>query len=174
MTEPRQIATVRDYDGLIEALRARALEIGATREAIDEVGGLQKGYAAKVLAPSAVKGLGRMSMGPVLGALGLMLVVVEDVAAMAKYSSRLGIGQRAYMLNGVQNRPIILKFSRRHMRKLGKLSAAGRMKKMPKWKRSRVARQAAKARWRKPRVVEITAEPARSAARDPRNSRRTA
>jgi hypothetical protein len=154
MTAPgRQIAIVRSYDELIDALRARALELGATREAIDDVSGLQKGYSAKVLAPAAPKGLGRISMGPILNALGVMLVMTEDADAIARYTKRLGTGNLSYMLNGAKNAPVIFKFSLRHMKKIASRSAAGRMKKIPAWKRRAIARKAARARWRSIRAA---------------------
>src|SRR5262249_53491548 len=110
MTEPRKLGVVRSYDELVEALRARAFELNATRDAIDEVAGLQRGYSAKVLAPGTPRCLGRQSMGPLLGALGVMLLVVEDEKAMERYGHRVKGGNRSYMLNGVKNAPVILKF----------------------------------------------------------------
>lgn len=191
MTSPRQLATVRSYDELIAALRARSLELNATREAIDEVAGLQKGYTAKVLAPAAPKGLGRISMGPLLGALGVVLVMVEDAESRAV--KRVGGGKLSYQLNGAENAPVILKFSRRKMRKMALASAAARMKKIPASKRraiarkagkargskcgperlSEVGRMAAKARWSKPKLVEITASQAQPEARNRRTGRNT-
>ena len=163
--EPRQLATVRSYDELLAALRARALELGATRKQIGFVAGLPDGYAATLLAPGPAKSLGRTSFGPMLGALGLALVVIEDAEALARVRHRLGNGQKSYMLNGGKNAPVIFKLSRKHMRKIAKLSAPARMKKMPKWKRSRVARQAARARWEKQRAAARAAGIAPAAAR---------
>ena len=145
MSEPRQLGVVRSYDDLIEVLRARALEIGATREAIDDVAGVQKGYTATALALGGAQGLGRTSMGPILGAHGIMLIAVEDLDAIRKYANRVKIGKRAYQLNGVQNRPVILRFSRRYMKKIARKSAPARMKKIPAWKRRQIARKAGRA-----------------------------
>src|SRR5215472_11152373 len=47
MSEPRQIAVVRSYDELVLALRARAFELGATHDSIDEVAGLPMRYTSK-------------------------------------------------------------------------------------------------------------------------------
>jgi hypothetical protein len=149
VTEPRRIAVVRDYDQLVAALRAHALAIGATRRQIDEVAGLPSRYTATLLAPGAVKALGRTSMGPILGALGLMLVVVEDADAMAKHAKRLGTGKRSYQLNGAKNASIVLRFSRRKLRKMALASAAARMLKIPARKRQSIARKAGKARMEK-------------------------
>jgi hypothetical protein len=69
---PRQLATVRDYAQLHTALRLRADELKTTREAIDDLAGLQNGYAAKLLAPVPIKSLGRESLGPMLAVLGFL------------------------------------------------------------------------------------------------------
>jgi len=50
---------------------------------------LQTGYASTLLAPRPRKRIGPMSLGALLGALGLALVVVEDAAALARVRSRL-------------------------------------------------------------------------------------
>ena len=53
------IATVRSYDELHAALRARADALSVSHEATDDVSGLRAGYAGKLLlAPKSVKRLG--------------------------------------------------------------------------------------------------------------------
>jgi hypothetical protein len=42
---------------------------------------LQSGYSAKLLSPTPIKNLGPMSLGAVLGVLGLAIVVIEDQGA---------------------------------------------------------------------------------------------
>jgi hypothetical protein len=160
MTEPRQIAVVRSYAQLVDTLRARAFELGATYAAIDEVAGLPTRYTSKALALGPVerlKGtpLGIQSLWPMLEALGMEVVVRERPDALERYKNRVGGGKTSYMLNGVKNAPVILKISRRHMHELGKKSGATRAQTIPKRTRSRIARQAAKARWRKPRVTQL-------------------
>lgn len=140
---------VRDYDGLLEALRARALEIGATRKAIDEISGLPDGYSGTLLAPQPIRSLGKTSLGPVLGSLGLALIVIEDEEAWAKVKDRVGNGHKSFMRNGALNRPIVFKLSLRHMRKMGRIGGKARWKGVPLWKRRSLARRAARARWRK-------------------------
>jgi hypothetical protein len=85
--ELRPLALVREYPELVEALRARAEELNVSRETIDSVSGLQSGYSAKLL--SQVKGVGRVSLGPLLGSLGLVIILAEDPAALAKVRDRL-------------------------------------------------------------------------------------
>jgi hypothetical protein len=84
----RPLATVRDYAGLIEALRSRADQLDVSGETLDHVTGLADGYCRKLLAPSLVRMLGRTSLGALLGALGLVLVVAEDPQQLARVKRR--------------------------------------------------------------------------------------
>ncbi len=83
------LATVRSYDDLHAALRARADALKVTRLGMDEVAGLPMGYCGTLLAPDKVKIVGKHSMGAILGVLGLMLLVIEDPEAMRRFTARL-------------------------------------------------------------------------------------
>jgi hypothetical protein len=85
MAEP--IAVVVDYDGLLAALRQRAIELNTPLESIDEVAGLPTRYTTKLL--GGMRGLGRVSLGPLLGALALKLAVMPDNDALARIRHRL-------------------------------------------------------------------------------------
>jgi hypothetical protein len=85
----RQIGIARDYADLHRLLRARAEQLDVSRLVLDEIAGLQSGYSSTLLAPRPRKRLGHMSLGAMLGALGLALVVVEDAAQLARIRSRL-------------------------------------------------------------------------------------
>jgi hypothetical protein len=65
----RQLATVRSYDDLHQALRDRADEIDVSRNNLDEVTGLPNGYVGKLLGGKQVKNIGAMSLGLLLSAL---------------------------------------------------------------------------------------------------------
>lgn len=88
MIEPRQIAVVHDYDGLHAALRARADELRISRESIDANAGFQDGYTGKLLAPVPIKGIGQVTLGPLLTVLGLKIVLIEDADALTRYAKR--------------------------------------------------------------------------------------
>jgi hypothetical protein len=87
--EPKLLATVRDYDELIAAIRARRDELEVTHETIGEVAGIASGHASKLLCDPPMKRMGIISLGAVLGALGLKLIVVEDEEALARVRRRL-------------------------------------------------------------------------------------
>jgi hypothetical protein len=155
MTAPlfdRHLAVCRSYQELIAALRMRVAELGAAGETIDDVAGLPLRYTMKLLAPIPVKALGRTSMGPLLGALGLKLVVVEDAEALEKIRRRLVPAKNAKPAMLSEPRPKKRHHSMFHgnpelarmMRQRGILALS------PK-QRSAIARKAAQARWRKPK-----------------------
>lgn len=47
MTEP--LAIVRDYDGLIAALRLRKAELGLSDAALEQISGMTSGHVSKIL-----------------------------------------------------------------------------------------------------------------------------
>jgi hypothetical protein len=79
---------IRDLDDLVEAIRARRDELNISHETIDHLAGLQSGYAGKLLAPVPIRRLGPMSLAAVLGALGVGLIMVEDVEAVERVRGR--------------------------------------------------------------------------------------
>jgi hypothetical protein len=84
-----EVTGATGYRGLISVLRSWVCELDTSYESIDELAGWEGRYVSKLLAPSAIKGLGRTSMGAILGALGLKLHVVVDEPALEKIRRRL-------------------------------------------------------------------------------------
>jgi hypothetical protein len=84
----RELAVVHDYDGLRIALRARAEQLDISRLEIDRISGVANGYSSAVLSNTPRKRIGPANLGPILAALGLKLVVVEDAELMARYTAR--------------------------------------------------------------------------------------
>lgn len=164
MSEPRQIATIIDYDGLHSAIRARADEIGITREQIDLAAEWPSGYASKILAPVPFKTLGRQSLGPMLAILGLKVILVEDPEAMAQITESGVRRVRAVRMlkplqPGLANLPEIRSMVRKELRKAmqrngkkgGTKSGASRKLNIPGATRRRIAKRAARIRWRRER-----------------------
>jgi hypothetical protein len=56
-TGPRVLGEAIEYGDLHEILRSRSEELGASRETLDAVSGLQSGYTAKLLSPVPRKAL---------------------------------------------------------------------------------------------------------------------
>lgn len=151
MTQPRQIAIITDYLGLIAALRSRADELRISREALDHLTGLQSGYSGKLLAPVPLRALGRTSLGPMLGAMGLKIVLVEDLAAFKRVESR--IKRQATTGGSVPAKKRNRRRSRlRGCSDWGKLMRARQIALMTDRQRSDSARRAIRIRWRRVRA----------------------
>jgi hypothetical protein len=151
MIDGELLATVVDYAGLHSALRKRADDLGISRETLGDIAGTHGGHVNKILADPPQKNAGITTFGLLLQALGLKLLVVEDAEQMEKLKDRLIPRNEAQvrMLNGVEH--VRLVFTRRHMRRLGRKSAAARMRKISPERRKEIAAHAARVRW-KPRV----------------------
>jgi hypothetical protein len=89
VTAIEPLAVVTDYSGLVTALRQRIVELGTHMEAVDEVAGLPVRYTSKLMSANNQTSLGRVSLGPLLGALALKLAVVPDQDALARVRHRL-------------------------------------------------------------------------------------
>ena len=137
-----------DYDGMLELLRYRLEEIQTTHEAVDAVSGLHGGYTSKIVAPTPIRTLGRVSLGPMLQTLGLALIVVRDDEQFARVKDRLAKRERprVQLPMGSIPRPSWL-FTRKMSNKLQSL----RSEKVTPQHRKRIAKKAAKAMWRKRR-----------------------
>ena len=83
-----QARLVHDMAGLLDIARARRDELNISHETIDALAGFPAGYASKILAPVPIRGIGYGSLGDLLGALGLALIVVEDLAAAERVRRR--------------------------------------------------------------------------------------
>ena len=83
------LAEVRSYADLQKALRARAEELDISRATLDQLSGLDAGYCGKLLAPNPKRNIGFVSIGLLLGALGLKLLEVEDRKMMDLTRHRL-------------------------------------------------------------------------------------
>jgi hypothetical protein len=148
------LGTVTDYAGLLTVLRQRADALRVSRETIDELAGFTTGYAGKLLALGCPKFLGEKSFGPLLEVLGIKLAVLEDPVALAKYEKRRAPRAEWQVRNGM------LSIAGRRRREWlfsperAKQCAALRMAKLSREKRQKLARRAARARWRKAREVE--------------------
>jgi hypothetical protein len=162
---PRVLARAATYGELTAALRARLVELNINLATLDDVSGLPDRYAQKLLADPPIKSLGLASVGPVLGALGLRLVVEEDLEQFERVRGRLvprkyrrpqkAQPMLAEMLAD-SKQPATVSISRDFLRSIAHLGAAARTKKLSARRRRQIALKAAQARWRKPRLVEIT------------------
>lgn len=156
-------APIRSMPELLDVIRARRDELNISHETIDSIAGLQPGYASKLLAPKPIKNLGPMSMGAVLGALGIALIAVPDQQAADRVSTRWQKRKRPQKLpvsiplsienevpKTLQVTPEIKGIIDRNtwMSEIGCRGNRQRNNRLSPWHRKMLARRAAKARWK--------------------------
>jgi hypothetical protein len=134
---------------MLEGIRARINELQVNGEAFDEFAGLPKGYLNKIAGSRPIRRVGMLSMGPLLQALGIKCVFLEDPEATQRLKKRL----KPRNSNLVRSAVTEVRLTRRFMQKIGRMGAAVRFSKMTPEERSKLARRLNKARWRKPRVI---------------------
>src|SRR5215468_7623680 len=94
---PRVIADVSSYEQMLAALRARVNELQINGERFDEYAGLPRGYLSKLVGAKPIRRLGMVSFEPVLAALGLRLLVIEDNAATERLKNKLPPRNQSYV-----------------------------------------------------------------------------
>src|SRR5262245_52806387 len=147
---PRVIAVVNSMSEWHAAIRARADEVGLSRQTLDQANGMPDGYCGKLFCNPPMRIAGPASFFPVTASLGLAVQLVEDPALMLR----------------VQNHPRrcaksvrVGKNHWRHAKRLGTITEAAR-RNGAKGGRTTFANmdatrlrehqsRAAKARWRK-------------------------
>ena len=87
------LGTCRTADDLRAVMRQRVAELNISLETLDAIAGLPTRYSSKVLGLQPTRRFGQFSLDGLLGALGLMLIVVEDAEALARVQRRLEAAQ---------------------------------------------------------------------------------
>lgn len=135
---------VTDYEALHEGFRDRVDDLEVTRQEIDAAGNLLPGYAGKLLCSPPIKNLGLVSLGKMLKATGMALVLVIDDERFAPVKAQMSKRQRPMRTNVSIKPPhwLISKETASKMRALGVLKLSPRQRKL-------IAKRAARARWSK-------------------------
>lgn len=161
MAEPTAQPIARTYAEFIDAIAARVAELNVSYEDIDEAAGFTTRYTGKLLSHGAMRSFGPMSFDTLMQVLGTAVVLVPDpTRAPVVTGSREVKGQLPGPVQHKRRiaREVLVLF-KNHMGKIGrkgaKISAANRMLNRTAAMRRRIAKQAAKARWSKPRITEI-------------------
>jgi hypothetical protein len=81
---PMTAKLIYSMPDLLAVIRARRDALNISHETIDDLAGFPAGYTGKILAPVPLRGVGYMSLGAVMGALGIALVAIEDAAAASR------------------------------------------------------------------------------------------
>lgn len=148
---PRQAS---NYDGVVEALRARKEELGYSDLELDARAGLAAGHTSKVLGPARTKGMGSVVLELYMAALAVDVVIVDSPAKRAllvKYDGRLATAvRRNHRLSMVQferMKPMLFRVA-------GSLGGYARAAMLSPMQRSKIASNAAKAMHKKRRRDE--------------------
>jgi hypothetical protein len=149
MTTPQQIAVCRNYDQLRAALAAFCTRYGITRTMLDVDAGIADGHSGKLLGPAAAKVFGRVSLGRVLDALELEIVVQIRADAVLHAEQQKHADGHA-----CENKPASRDWRRSRGRAWGKRMAARRALLLTSAQRRAIARRAAQARWHQSRTLK--------------------
>lgn len=74
-----------DHDGIVRVLRQRKAEIDLSDAVLDDLSGLSPGHSSKFL--TGARGLGKLTIAPLLAALALRIVPVEGPEAAKSISA---------------------------------------------------------------------------------------
>jgi hypothetical protein len=80
--------SVTHYTALLDAICRRKSELNLSYEQLDHCSGVQPGYSAKLLGPTPSKRFGEISLGAILGALAIKIVVTVDKEQEARMVNR--------------------------------------------------------------------------------------
>lgn len=143
-----------DYEALHEAFVDRVEDLNVPRGEIDVAGKLAQGHASHLLCTPPKKVLGKESLGKMLKATGMALVLVIDDERFAPIKAKMAKRRRTVHPNGSIKRPawLITRAASQNMQVL-------RNKKLSPRQRRMIAKRAARARWRtKPKAGTLPQE----------------
>jgi hypothetical protein len=140
------IAICRTGEDLHRALRARAEALQIARDRLDEIAGLPSGYSSKLLSFPPIKNLGPVSAFPMIGALGMAVVLIEDAQAMLRVL-RSPRRTESHVRNGESHWRKQRTAALAHLARCGRLGGIARAKALTAGQRSESARNASLARW---------------------------
>lgn len=150
--EPYRV--ILDYEALEDMFLDRIEDLNTTFTQIDDAAGFTRGNTQKLLSKSRerwARTLGIESMGKMLKGTGMVLVAVVDDQRFAAIKAELVERKRPRKLTNVSIKPPTWLISRKNA---AKMRALGVQSLSPK-KRKRIARIAAKARWKRRRLIVV-------------------
>jgi hypothetical protein len=142
---PRIVATFDNYAGMLDAIRARVNELQINGERFDHFAGLPTGYLSKLIGIRPIRRLGMLSFGPVLAALGLRCLFVEDPEGTERLKNQVKPRNPSYVRAMPANACMVL--TPRMLLRIRRAGGKARMARLTAKQRSELARLAARARW---------------------------
>jgi hypothetical protein len=144
------LAIIRTYEGMLEAFHARKAGLGLSNEECERLAGLTKGHLDKQIGPSRVRNITPMMFDVLCELFAVELHLVVNVEAAERMAARWERrDDRAVRVNAsVISKSLIDKAKPVIFREIGVQLREARKKLKPSTRR-RIARQAARARWRR-------------------------
>jgi len=135
---------------LVEVLRERKAALGLSNELLDHLAGLTSGHVDKLLGPSQSKGLSRVTLDGMLGALGVKLIAAVDDVQVARMQPRWESRDATHVRRRSPTRlaaGVVKRARPRVLRELAKNAAKARWRSISPELRSALMKAAARARW---------------------------
>lgn len=150
---------ITDYDALREGFVDRVEDLNISRLSIDEAGGFSSGHSSKLLCDPPHKVFGQISLGKMLKATGMVLMLVVDDEGFALVKSTLSERKRAPRpANAGSTRPTWL-FTRDKAREMGKSRFAMMTDAQRKRHQRKAGKASARARRAKAALKALAATP---------------
>jgi hypothetical protein len=141
---PRIVGEIIEYSDFVETIRNRVAELGIHGTRFDALAGWPEGYLSKLICAHPVRRIGMTSMGPLLSAMGVKLVMVEDPVGTARLR-RLPPRNPSYVR--VMPADAGMTLTARMLKRIRRLGGEARMAQLTPKQRSALGRKAAAARW---------------------------
>ena len=142
----RVIGDANSYEEMLALLRRRVNELEIAGERFDEFAGLPRGYLSKLIGQHPVRRIGMQSWSPLMNALGLRCLFVEDREGTQRLKSRLKPRNASFVRTMPAAAGIL--FTARMLKRIRRLGGQARMAQLTREQRRELARRAALARWR--------------------------
>ena len=143
-------ATIRDYDALITTLRARIDALQISHATLEDIAGLTQGHVGKCLGPAPVKRIGLDTVFLVVPALGMRVVIEQDMDAVKHMERRWEIRDELRRRPGIVRLRFSDKAKAKFAKEMGTLGGSVRKRFRTDQKtRKKGAKDAAKSRWRR-------------------------
>lgn len=169
-TAPEIIAEFSDWEGMRQALRTRWQQTGESSAHLSEFMGLPDDFLGKLLSINPERNITKHTLGTIMSGLRVKAVLVIDEEAVKRFENRTKQSNR----NLIRVTHTHYTMTSKKWASIRKQGPKARMAKLTPEERSKLMRKVAKARWRKPKIIEInptTGQPIKP-ARPPAKSRK--
>ena len=168
MTEP--LATVTGHESMVEAFRIAKEMRNLSNEFCDEAGDFAGGQTDKVLGPTRSKNLGPITIDEFCKMFAVKFIMVRDVENEACMKDVWEGRQTSHVRRNAHrmSKALLERAQPFIFREMSRRAAAARKIKISAPMRAKIAKRAARARWRKAREARVLAKLATAAPIHPR------